>query len=50
MARLILPPVAAVVGAVPLAGAPLQAAINSLLGILQIIDVRASLIPAALLM
>ena len=49
MAQLFLPPVATVAGAVPLAGAPLQAAINGLLGILQIIDVRASLIPAVLL-
>jgi len=49
MAQLGLPVVGAVAGAIPLAGPPIQAAIDGLLAILQSIDVRASFILTTLL-
>jgi len=49
MAQLVLPVVGAVAGAIPLAGPPIQAAIEGLLAILQSIDVRASFILTTLL-
>jgi len=48
MAQLVLPVFGTVAGAIPLAGPPIQAAIDVLLAILQSIDVRASFILATL--
>jgi hypothetical protein len=43
IAQVYLPVVRAIAGAIPIAGAPVQAAIGGLLAILQIIDVGVSL-------
>jgi hypothetical protein len=45
MVQLASPVIQATTGAIPVAGAPIHAAIGGLLVILQTIDVRASLIP-----
>ena len=37
--------VSPIVGAIPIVGSPIQAAINGLLGILNVVDVRGSLLP-----
>jgi hypothetical protein len=49
MAQLILPSVQAVLSAIPLVGAPMQAAIGGLLAGLQAIDVRACMIASTFL-